>query len=101
MIFSLCSEFCYLMCSVYKSFLSPHLFFSSFSLWTSELFLNLCYNHPPPWASLLPLMIKNLPAVWETHLLSLGWEDPMEKEMATLSRILVWIIPWTEEPGGL
>ena len=45
-------------------------------------------------------MIKNLPAMWETQPLSLGWEDPMEKEIATLSRILVWIIPWTEEPGG-
>ena len=37
----------------------------------------------------------------ETRVLSLGWEDPLEKEMATPSSILAWEIPWTEEPGGL
>ena len=37
----------------------------------------------------------------ETHVRSLGWEDPLEKEMATLSTVLAWRIPWTEEPGGL
>ena len=37
----------------------------------------------------------------ETWVLSLGWEDPLEKEMATHSSILAWEIPWTEEPGGL
>ena len=37
----------------------------------------------------------------ETQVQSLGWEDPLEKEMATHSSILVWEIPWTEEPGGL
>ena len=37
----------------------------------------------------------------ETHLRSLGWEDPLEEEMATQSSILAWEIPWTEEPGGL
>ena len=46
-------------------------------------------------------MVKTLPAVQETGVLSLGWEDPLEKEMATHSSILAWIIPWTEEPGGL
>ena len=45
--------------------------------------------------------VKNLPAVQETRVLSLGWEDPREKEMATHSSILVWRIPRTEEPGGL
>ena len=45
--------------------------------------------------------IKLLPAIHETWVLSLGWEDPLEKEMATHSRILAWRIPWTEEPGGL
>ena len=44
--------------------------------------------------------VKNLPAVQETQVLSLGWEDPLEKEMATHSSILAWRIPWTEEPGG-
>ena len=45
--------------------------------------------------------VKNLPARQETRVLSLGWEDPLEKEMATHSAILAWRIPWTEEPGGL
>ena len=44
-------------------------------------------------------MVKRLPAVWETWVLSLGWEDPLEKEMATHSSTLAWKIPWTEEPG--
>jgi len=39
--------------------------------------------------------------MWETWVQSLGWEDPLEKEMATHSSILAWRIPWTEEPGGL
>ena len=46
-------------------------------------------------------MVKNLPAVWETWVHSLGWEDPLEKGMATHSSILAWIILQTEEPGGL
>ena len=45
--------------------------------------------------------VKNLPAIRETWVQSLGWEDPLEKEMATRSSILAWRIPWTEEPGGL
>ena len=44
---------------------------------------------------------KNLPAMWEIGVRSLGWEDPLEKEMATDSNILGCRIPWTEEPGGL
>ena len=46
-------------------------------------------------------MVKDLSATWETWVQSLGWEDPLEKGMATHSCILVWRIPWTEEPGGL
>ena len=45
--------------------------------------------------------VKNLPAMWETRVLSLGREDPLEKGMAMHSRILAWRIPWTEEPGRL
>ena len=52
-------------------------------------------------ASLVAQRIKRLPAMQETRVRSLGWEDPLEKEMATHSSILVWRIPWTEEPGGL
>ena len=43
----------------------------------------------------------NMPATWETLVRSLGWEDPLEKGMATHSSILAWSIPWTEKPGGL
>ena len=46
-------------------------------------------------------VVKNLPAMQETQVRSLGWEDPPEKGMATYSRILAWRIPWAEEPGGL
>ena len=53
------------------------------------------------WASLVAQTVKSLPTVWETRVQSLGWEDPLEKEMATHSNILAWKIPWTEEPGGL
>ena len=44
--------------------------------------------------------VKNLPAIWETQVQSLGWGNNLEKEMATHSNILVWEILWTEEPGG-
>ena len=46
-------------------------------------------------------MAKNLPAVQETRVQSLGQEDPLEEGMATNSNILAWRIPWTEEPGGM
>ena len=45
--------------------------------------------------------VKNLPEMWETWVRSLGWEDPLEKEMAIHSSTLAWKIPWTEEPGRL
>ena len=46
-------------------------------------------------------MVKNPPTMPKTQVLSLGWKDPLEKEMATHSSTLAWRIPWTEEPGGL
>ena len=46
-------------------------------------------------------LVKNPPAMQETWVLSLGYKDPLEKEMATHSSTLAWGIPWTEEPGGL
>ena len=52
-------------------------------------------------ASLVAQLVKSLPAVQETWVRSLGWEDPLEKEMVTHSSILAWRIPWTEELGGL
>ena len=45
--------------------------------------------------------VKNLPAMQETMVRALGWEDPLEKQIATHSNILAWEIPWTNEPGGL
>ena len=52
-------------------------------------------------ASLVAQMVKTLPAMQETQIQSLDWEDPLEKRMATHSSILAWRIPWTGEPGGL
>ena len=52
-------------------------------------------------ASLVAQMVKNLLAMWETQVQSLGWEDPLEKGMTTHSSILAWRITWTEEPGEL
>ena len=46
-------------------------------------------------------MVKSLPTMWQTRVQSLGQEDPQEKEMATLSSILAWRIPWMEEPSRL
>ena len=51
--------------------------------------------------SLLAQIVKNLPATQESWVQSLGWDDPLEKDMATHSSILAWRIPWKEEPGGL
>ena len=52
-------------------------------------------------ASLVVQRLKHLPAMWETQVRSLDWEDPLEKEMATHSSILAWRIPWMEGPGRL
>ena len=61
------------------------------------------FNNPPSllWAFLVAQLVKNLPAMLETWVRFLGWEDALEKEMATHSSILAWRIPWTEEPGRL
>ena len=62
----------------------------------------LLFNMLPGFgASLVAQMVKNLPATQKTKVQSLGWEDPLEKEMVIHSSILAWRIPWTEEPGGL
>jgi len=79
------------------------------------------HNHPPLKIAAVPLLlapplksfvsteetslvaqiVNNLPAMWETRVLSLDWEVPLEKKMSTHSSILAWRIPWTEEPGGV
>ena len=53
------------------------------------------------WASLVTPMERSPPAMQETRVRSLGWEDPLEKGLATHTSILAWGIPWIEEPGGL
>ena len=55
----------------------------------------------PGRAALVAQLVKNLPAMWETWVRPLGWEDPLEKGMATHSSILAWKMPWMEEPGRL
>ena len=52
------------------------------------------------WASLMAQLVKNLPAMWETWVLSLGWEDPLEKGMATHSSVLAWRILWSVQSMG-
>ena len=56
---------------------------------------------PSLWDFPVAQMVKNLPAMQETQVQSLGQEDPLDKRTATHSNILAWRIPWTEEPGGL
>ena len=58
--------------------------------WTEELGAGYC-----PWGRVVQ-MVKNLPAMWETRVQSLGWEDPLENGLATHSSILAWRIPWTQ-----
>ena len=56
---------------------------------------------PQIWTSLVAQMVKRLSTMRETRVRSLGWEDPLEKEMAIHSRTVAWKIPWAEEPGSL
>ena len=82
-----------------------------FTHWAIRECLTLCDPHGlySPWnslgqntrASLVAQSVKNLPAVQEAQVWSLGWDDPLEKEMANHSSILARKIPWTEDPGGL
>ena len=73
----------------------------------SDVYVYVCI-HTPSFLDFLPILvflvaqtIKCLPAVQETRVQSLGWQDPLEKEMAPHSSTLAWKIPWTEEPGRL
>ena len=65
------------------------------------LSLKIKMRYSPYRASLVAQTVKRLPTMREIRVRSLGREDPLEKEMATHSRILAWKIPWTEEPDGL
>ena len=66
--------------------------------WDLSALIPLCRGQRP---SLVAQTVKRLPTMRETRVRSLGWQDLLEKEMATHSSILAWRIPWTEEPGGL
>ena len=72
-----------------------------------QLYIERAYKENHRWCTnidtdiLVAQMVKNLPAMQETQVQSLAWEDPLEKGMATHSSILAWRMPWTEEPGGL
>ena len=67
----------------------------------SLIYWNLTELNSDSRASLVAHTVKNSPAMWETWVHSLGWEDRLEGGMATHSSMLAWRIPWTEEPGGL
>ena len=75
----------------------------------ANLYLSLCVSHGFPifkffqwdWASLVAQLVKNPPAMQETWVQSLGWEDPLEEGKATHSSILAWRIPWTVQSMGL
>ena len=76
--------------------------FLCYSVRLSSLFtVKIIFIYLLTWASLVAQTIKNLPAMHETWVRPLGWEDPLEESMATHSNILTWRIPWTEELGGL
>ena len=88
--------------NIYLSiYLSIYLYISSKSIQRSWRILDIWDSLLFHRASLMAQMIKNLPAIRETWVWSLGWDDPLEKDMATHSRIPAWEIPWKEEPGGL
>ena len=59
------------------------------------------YTHTYIWAFLVAQTVNNLPAIQETWVQTVGWEDPVEKGMTTQYSILAWKMPWTEEPDGL
>ena len=78
--------------------LTKELFFSNCKLnYVKDLYSALIEQG----TSLVALMVKNLPAMQETQVRSLGCDDPLDKGMGTHSSILAWRISWTEEPGGL
>ena len=104
---STCCSIVYCLVSMYSVFCS---FFLVVDFWSHNIVVkkDAWYDfsfHNLPWlilwprvTSLVAQMVKRLPTMWETQVWSPGWEDLLEKEMATHSSILAWKIPWTEEP---
>ena len=80
----------------------PQVYYRECKVWPEVLsFLWTSVYLPLTWTSLVAQTVKCLSTMWETRVWSLGWEDPLEKEMAIHSSTLAWKIPWTEEPGRL
>ena len=90
-----------LLTKIYLSNTPDLIKFQCKDLWVLKVFFSGEMGKIGIWASLMVQTVKNSPAVQETQVRSLGREDPLEKEMATHSRILAWKISWMEEPGGL
>ena len=65
-----------------------------------DFIIVICYTLQYSWASLVAQLVKNLPAMRETWIESLGWKDPLEKGKATHSSILAWRIPWIQSMGS-
>ena len=89
---------------LFHLYLDGYKFHSGFMKWYRKTWKSFLIN--PIFAfehvimsSLVAQTVKNLPAIWETQVWSVGWEDALEKGMATHSSVLAWRIPWTEEPG--
>ena len=81
--------------------LKQHKMFSESEKYDKNGGLLLCGMVLLSMGPLMAQMVKNMPAMWETQVRFLSWEDPLELRMATYSSILAWRIPWTEKPGGL
>ena len=75
--------------------------FSSTKVWVYTLPCFFIWTFNYKLNEIMAQTVKNLPVMQETRVQALGWEDPLEKGMATHSSILAWRIPWTEKPGGL
>ena len=110
----LCLYFCFASKTIYTSFLDTTQcaltqdicvsLWTCFTLCDSPCLYKLSFVPFRGWvtgAFLEAQMVKNPPAMWETWIQLLGWEDPLEEGMATHSSVPAWRIPWTEEPGGL
>ena len=83
---------------VLRSLHKRHSLISHSHRWTENQDSDECYKQE---TSLVAQTVKRLSTMWETRVQSLGWEDPLEKEMAIHSSTIAWKIPWTEEPGRL
>ena len=93
---------CNFLCWILKTFptMSPFSSNPILCFYSAPCTFSVCSVSKDPGVFLVAQTVKKLPAMQETQVWSLGWEDPLEKGMATHSRILAWKTPWTEESGG-